>query len=74
LDGRDWIGRVKVVGGKVGDGGAMDGHRKLASDIHLGPTEHGFSNGKVRERGERVGNSPRVTSAAEKEQGGCETR
>ena len=63
-----------MAGSEVGDGGAMAGHRKLTGDIHLGPTEHGFSNGKVRERGERVGNSPRVTSAAEKEQGGCETR
>ena len=35
---------------EVGDGSAMAGHRKLAGDIHLGPTEHGFPNGTVRER------------------------
>ena len=42
MDGRDWIGRVKVAGGEVGDSGAMAGHRKLADDIHLGPM-HNFN-------------------------------
>ena len=69
MDGRDWIGRVKVAGGEVGDGGAMAGHRKLTGDIHLGHAGHGFLNGAVREREGAMVVSPRVTSVAEREQG-----
>ena len=50
-----------MVGGKVGDGGAMAGHRNLVGDIHLGPTEHDFSNGAVREREGATAVSPRDT-------------
>ena len=58
------------AGGEGGDDGWPDRTGAVAS----WPTEHGFSNRKVRERERATAGSPRVTSVTEKEQGGRGTR